>query len=85
MKIYKNDSLYKYYNYNLTSTKLRYLSSDERWIISKKKNPDYVRYNEKRFTIFGWKKNKDNRADYQKEKSFDFFLFINQSKDLMTV
>lgn len=68
VSIYKNDSLYKHYNYNPTSTKLRYLSSDERWIISKKKNPDYVRYNKKRFTIFGWVENEDERADYQKEK-----------------
>lgn len=68
VRIYKNDTLYKHYNYNTTNTNLRYLSSDERWIISKKKNPDYIRYNKKQFTIFGWKENVDDRADYQKEK-----------------
>ncbi|ARV08238.1 hypothetical protein BTO05_00765 [Winogradskyella sp. PC-19] len=66
--IYKNGEFYKQYNYNPLSTNPRYLSSDERWIISKKKNPDWKRYNENRFTIFGWKKNKDEREDHQKQK-----------------
>lgn len=68
VKIYKNGIFYTEYNYNPLSTNPRYLSSDERWIISKKRNPDWVRYNENRLTIFGWVKNEDERADHQKQK-----------------
>jgi hypothetical protein len=68
VKIYKNDEFYTQYNYNPLSTNPRYLSSDERWIVSKKRNPDWIRHNENRFTIFGWKKNEDEREDHQKQK-----------------
>ena len=68
VKIYKNGKFYTQFNYNPLSTNPRYLSSDERWIISKKRNPDWIRHNENRFTIFGWKKNEDEREDHQKQK-----------------
>jgi hypothetical protein len=68
VKIYKNGIFYTQYNYNPLSTNPRYLSSDERWIISKKRNPDWIRYNENRLTLFGWVKNEDEREDHQKQK-----------------
>lgn len=68
VKIYRNDEFYTQYNYNPLSTNPRYLSSDERWIISKKKNPDWIRHHENRLTVFGWRKNEDEREDHQKQK-----------------
>lgn len=68
VKIYKNDSLYKQLYYNPLSTNLRYMSSDERWIISRTRNPDWVRHRDQRFTVFGWVKNEDEREEHQKQK-----------------
>ena len=68
VKIYKDGEFYTQYNYNQLSTNPKYLSSTAMWIISKKRNPDWIRYNENRFTIFGWKKNEDEREDHQKQK-----------------
>lgn len=66
--IFKNGTAYKSFFYNPLTTNPKYLSSDERWIISKEKNPDWIRYNENRLTVFGWKKNEDEREDHQKQK-----------------
>jgi hypothetical protein len=68
VKIYRNRQLYEEYHYNPLHTNPRYLSSTEKWVISKKKNPDWIRYNENRLTIFGWVKNEDEREDFQKQK-----------------
>ena len=68
VKIYKNGEFYTQYNYNPLSTNPTYLSSTAMWIISKKRNPDWIRYHEKRLTIFGWVKNEDEREDHQKQK-----------------
>ncbi|WP_040282398.1 hypothetical protein [Psychroserpens damuponensis] len=68
VSIYKNDTLYTYYNYSPLTTNPRYLSSDERWIISKKRNPDWVKYNKRRLTLLGWRDNEDLREEYQKQK-----------------
>ena len=67
-EIYKDGEFYTQYNYNPLSTNPKYLSSTAMWIISKKRNPDWIRHNENRFTIFGWKKNEDEREDHQKQK-----------------
>lgn len=68
VRIYKDGEFYTQYNYNPLSTNPKYLSSTAMWIISKKRNPDWIRYHEKRLTIFGWVKNEDEREDYQKQK-----------------
>lgn len=67
---YKDEKLYKSFNYSPLHTNPRYLSSDERWIISRKRNPEYEKPPGLFFNLlkFKWEKREDERDDYQKEK-----------------
>jgi hypothetical protein len=68
--IYKDEKLYKSFNYSPLHTNPRYLSSDERWIISRERNPEYEKPPGLFFNLlkFKWEKREDERDDYQKEK-----------------
>ena len=43
VQIFKNGELYTTYMYSPLKTNPRYLSSDERWIVSRKRNPDWIK------------------------------------------
>jgi hypothetical protein len=70
VQIFKNGELYTTYMYSPLKTNPRYLSSDERWIVSRKRNPDWIKPPGFVFNLlkFKWVREEDERYDFQKGK-----------------